>query len=74
LDIVAFEYENGRGRRHYLNRSAEFETSVLGVIRVYTPTVHASASEMNTNDGQARRSGLDGPTLVKPFNAEVRAP
>jgi len=23
-----------------LNRSAEFETSVLGVIRAYTPTVH----------------------------------
>lgn len=34
---------NGRffvgGTGHYLNRSAEFDTSVLGLIREYTPTV-----------------------------------
>ena len=30
--------EVGRGTGHYLNRSAEFETSVLGVIRAYTPS------------------------------------
>jgi len=48
-----------------LNRSAEFETSVLGVIRVDTPTVHASAPEIKADDGRGRSGGLDGPALLK---------
>ena len=75
--VVSIDFLNSRmvgGTGHYLNRSAEFETSVLGVIRVYTPTLHVSAAEINADDGRGRRSGLDGPAIVKTLQRGIAGP